>query len=411
MLQQGVDDWNAWREREPLITPDLSGAELNGRNLMGANFSGADLRQALLCDADLRRAALCGANLGRANLSKTNLYEANLNEANLLLANLMGANLSEAYLYEANLSEANLSKANLYEAYLREADLSRANLISAKLRDANLSEAGLIRANLARADLDGANLRWANLSGANLSEAYLSGANLSGANLSGANLAYVSLVDVNITNADLTGCRIYGVSAWGLKLSDETRQRNLIITRTRDEPEITVDNIEVAQFIYLLLHNQKIRNVIDTITSKVVLILGRFGKDRKVILDAVRDKLRTRNFLPVIFDFSIPASRDVTETVKVIAGLARFVIADITDATEVRGELLNVVPDFPSLPVQPILLRGQPEFVSLSHLKRFPWLLPSFEYDTEEHLLANLDQSVVGPAEAKVLEIRGLHHP
>ena len=40
----------------------------------------------------------------------------------------------------------------------------------------------------------------------------------------------------------------------------------------RTSPRFTVDNIEVAQFIYLLLHNQKIRDVIDTITSKTVLI-------------------------------------------------------------------------------------------------------------------------------------------
>jgi hypothetical protein len=35
-----------------------------------------------------------------------------------------------------------------------------------------------------------------------------------------------------------------------------------------------VDNIEVVQFIYLMLNNQKIRDVIDTITSKAVLISG-----------------------------------------------------------------------------------------------------------------------------------------
>ena len=46
----------------------------------------------------------------------------------------------------------------------------------------------------------------------------------------------------------------------------------------RPEPKVTVDNIEVAQFIYLLLHNGKIRDVIDTVTSKAVLILGRFTK-------------------------------------------------------------------------------------------------------------------------------------
>ncbi len=61
----------------------------------------------------------------------------------------------------------------------------------------------------------------------------------------------------------------------GTELSKDTKQQNLIITHPR-EPKVMVDNIEVAQFIYLLLHNQNIRDVIDTITSKAVLILGRF---------------------------------------------------------------------------------------------------------------------------------------
>jgi hypothetical protein len=78
--------------------------------------------------------------------------------------------------------------------------------------------------------------------------------------------------------------------------------------------------------------------------------------------------------------------RRAAETVKVLAGLARFVIADITDATEVRRELDNIVPQFTSLAIQPILLRGQREFVSMVHLGKFPWVLQSFEYDTTEHL-------------------------
>ena len=61
----------------------------------------------------------------------------------------------------------------------------------------------------------------------------------------------------------------------GSKL-ERTKQQNLVIT-PEDEPAITVDNIEVAQFIYLLLNNQNIKNAVDAITSKAVLILGRFG--------------------------------------------------------------------------------------------------------------------------------------
>jgi hypothetical protein len=115
-----------------------------------------------------------------------------------------------------------------------------------------------------------------------------------------------TLNHTDIRDADLTGCRVFGVSAWALKLSDQTRQRNLIIT-LENEPEITVDDIEVAQFIYLLLNNQKIRNVICTITSKVVLILGRFTDERRAVLDALRDELRKRNWR----SYSISTSRTV----------------------------------------------------------------------------------------------------
>jgi hypothetical protein len=55
----------------------------------------------------------------------------------------------------------------------------------------------------------------------------------------------------------------------------DTRQENLIIT---PPGQADIDNIKVAQFIYLLLNNKEIRDVIDTITSKAVLILGRFLK-------------------------------------------------------------------------------------------------------------------------------------
>jgi pentapeptide repeat protein len=111
-------------------------------------------------------------------------------------------------------------------------------------------------------------------------------AKLAGADLSGADLQYASLVRADLTGADLTGCRIYGISAWGLEL-ESAKQQNLIITPPY-EPEITADDIEVGQFLYLIFTNRKIRRVVDTITSKVVLILGRFTDERKAVLDALR---------------------------------------------------------------------------------------------------------------------------
>jgi hypothetical protein len=243
---------------------------------------------------------------------------------------------------------------------LTDAYLSRANLT-----DANLTHANLSRAYLSRADLSGANLPRANLPGADLTNAHLPGANLSGANLTRANLTRANLnrttlIETNLEGAILTDCSVYGCSAWNLRLIG-ANQRDLVIT-PRHEPKITVDNLEVGQFIYLLLNNERIRDVINTITSKVVLILGRFTDERKAVLDAIREELRHHDYLPVLFDFEKPASRDITETVSTLAHMARFVIADITDAKSIPQELMKIVPYLPSVAVQPLLLATQSEY-------------------------------------------------
>jgi hypothetical protein len=114
----------------------------------------------------------------------------------------------------------------------------------------------------------------------------------------------------------------------------------LIVTRV-DEPTVAVDNIEVAQFIYLLLHNEKARDVIDTITSKAVLILDRFTDERKAVLYSLRKELRKRKYVLILSDFAKPRSLTTGRNDHVLARMSRFVIADITDAKSVLQEVCS----------------------------------------------------------------------
>ena len=175
------------------------------------------------------------------------------------------------------------------------------------------------------------------------------------------------------------------------------QQSDVVIT-PYGEPEITVDNLEVAQFIYLLLHNQKIREVIDTIGKKGVLILGRFADERKAVLDELRTALRQRGFLPMVFDFEKPTQRDFTETIMTLAGLSLFVIADITNPRSAPLELQATVPDY-MIPFVPIIAEGEPPFAMFIDLQRkFDWVLDVLTYDSVDHLLAGLQDAVIIPA-------------
>src|SRR5450759_2974224 len=215
------------------------------------------------------------------------------------------------------------------------------------------------------------------------------------------------MVRTSFSEASLEGCRVFGASIWEVEVGG-ANQSNLRINESDHDPTITTDNLEVAQFIYLLLNNQNIRHVIDTITSKIVLILGRFTPERKAILDAIRDELRKRDYTPVLFDFEKSSSRDITETVSTLAHMARFVIADITDAKSIPQELMAIVPALPSVPVQPLLLASQREYGMFEHFKRYPWVLEPYLYEDQDGLLAAITDKVIGPAEKKAKEQTGL---
>jgi hypothetical protein len=173
------------------------------------------------------------------------------------------------------------------------------------------------------------------------------------------------------------------------------------------ESEVTTDDIEVAQFIHLMLHNEKLQRVIDTVTAKVVLILGRFSlPDRKKVLDALRDDLRKRNYVPVVFDFEKPRSGTTINAVTLLARMARFVIADISDAKSVLQELQAIVPSSPKLPVLPIIAAEQEEPGMFDSIQAYHSVLKVYRYENPAQLLADLKDRVIGPLEAEVGRLR-----
>jgi uncharacterized protein YjbI with pentapeptide repeats len=360
ILKQGVGAWNAWRAKSGSTSPDLS----------TANLSGSDLNSALLSEVDLER-----ANLASANLENADLASANLVGAFCAGANLRGANLNEANLHGADLLGADLTGANLSWA-----SLMATSLVGAKLRHTNLTGTGFSWANLAKAELCGANLTGASLHGA-------------------------VLVDADLTDAVLVRCRVHGVSAWKVKTSKGTKQQDLIISAP-DEPDITVDNIEVAQFVYLILHNEKIRDVIDSIGRKGVLLLGRFTEGRIAVLDRLRDELRKRDYLPIVFNFDKPETKDFTETVRLLAGLSKFVIADLSGPKSVSYELGAIVSQT-MIPFQPIITAGETPFAMLRDLltSYSDRVFQLIEYPSVDRLIETMDAEIIGPAETRFDEL------
>jgi len=285
VFNQGEAVWNSWRDTNPTTQPDLSRLVARNARLSSFAFQGAILN---------------GADLMRSNL----------NNARLDGAELQGALLNECDLREATLAGSNLRGANFVGADLRKA-----------------------------------NIRGANLSQTDFTNSDLSGADLSLCILEDTSLIGAKLVRTKLCEATLRGCYVYGISAWDVDMQGTT-QTDLVITPFHEHlPEnpydaeripthlspdrqrersaflagsITVDRLDVAAFIYLLLNNQTIRDFIDIVTSKAVLILGRFTPDRKGILDSLRESLRKRNYLPILFDFEGPLNRDITETVSTL---------------------------------------------------------------------------------------------
>jgi uncharacterized protein YjbI with pentapeptide repeats len=362
-LRRGAVSWNAWRLANPGVRPDLSGA---------------DLRDADLSSFNLREAMLRKANLARSRTYRDNDHWTDLTNADLTEAYLVNADWYGATLEGADLSKATLCDATLDEAVLINAKLDGAWLDGASMNMTRCNGASFVKAELFLSAAPGADFVGADFTSASLHAAWFPDADMSGANLTSASLIGAVLTDVNLSGAVLHNCDVYGVSAWRVDLTGAS-QSDLNVS-DYNSPRVTVDNLAIAQLVDLLIRNEQVRHVIDTVSTKMVLILGNFAPQRKAILDQLRDRLRALNLVPMMFDFACPARRDLTETISTLAHIARCIIVDLTDAKGVCQELKHVVPQLPSVSVLPLVASGSEVYAMFEHLTRYPWVQPILEY-------------------------------
>lgn len=122
-LKAGVDVWNVWRNANPDVKVDLTGADLRGAFLRAANLRGSNLHRANLHRANLRGKA----DLTLADLSEANLRIVDFSGADLSGASLVGADLRWANLSHTMLAGADFENAKVGQTIFGDVDLSNSN--------------------------------------------------------------------------------------------------------------------------------------------------------------------------------------------------------------------------------------------------------------------------------------------
>ncbi|HTE22918.1 pentapeptide repeat-containing protein [Flavitalea sp.] len=285
----------------------------------------------------------------------------------------------------------NFSNANLIQSNLVGVDLTKANFHEANLGEAKLMKATLVEANFCRTDFYKTKL-W--------------GANLSGANLQGSQIAGTEFTKDQDQKTQIKNCKVYGSSAWDIKDLDQADQKELKIVYKMSENEelttLSVDDLSMAQFLFFILNNKNLTNVFKSTHSSIVLILGRFRDDRKEFLNNIRDKLANKKingtkYIPIIFDFEKSENQDFTQVITVLAGMSRFIIADLTDPSSIAQELHAFVGEF-QIPVIPIIESSEKSktkpFSLFVDYYKYGWVHSIIEYSSKENFYCHFDKLI-----------------
>jgi hypothetical protein len=149
--------------------------------------------------------------------------------------------------------------------------------------------------------------------------------------------------------------------------------------------------------------------ILSELSKRRVLILGRFIGWRLKVLEAIQQRLakHPNRYIPELFTFRKPDSRDLVEAIIGFAALSRFIIADLSEPKSVQSELEATVPNFLSVPVVPLINRTGKEYATFASIKRRENVVkPTIRYRDLDDLLQKLEDEVVPKAESKLEKVR-----
>jgi hypothetical protein len=92
--------------------------------------------------------------------------------------------------------------------------------------------------------------------------------------------------------------------------------------------------------------------------------------------------------------------------VRLLAGLSKFVIANIANPKSAPLELQATAPEI-MVPFRPIIEEGEKPFAMLQDLwiKHREWMFEPIYYSSVNALIASLNEKIIGPAEARFVEL------
>lgn len=287
LFLQGPKVWNEWRNENPQIEPDLSGEFIYPHF---ARTNKGPLRKADVASSDPE--------------IPFNFYRTNFHKSSFESAIFPNADMRECYLYETDMSRAGFPGANFNGSKIRKAYCSSTDFSNAIFVDCVLNNS--------------------------------------------------TFIGVNFSGATIEGCNVYGVSAWEIILDDKTIQKELFLHRdnfSRKDIGLSldvlsyVDDLALAQFFYFLNQPDGFGKSLSQLNRRSVLLLGKFKEGGLELLKTVGEMLRRRNYIPIVFDFDPSEHSNLIENVTTMAGLSRFVLANL-EGGSVPAELARVTANY-----------------------------------------------------------------